>query len=137
MERQHTFVFYDGHCGLCHWAVLFALRRDADGSRFRFAPIQGETLQQALSDPVRADLSDSIVVLTQDGAVLQQSAAVLLMLGQIGGSWGILGRVGSIVPRFLRDRVYRGIARIRHHFFKKPPDLCPVTRADLGSRFLP
>lgn len=138
VERQHTLIFYDGHCGLCHGAVSFALRRDPDGSRFRFAPLQGETLHQALPIDTIGELTDSIVVLKPDGQALQESDAVLLMLEQIGGGWRAFGHVSSgVVPRSLRDRLYRGIARVRHRLFKTPPDLCPVIPEDLRERFLP
>ena len=137
MSRQHTLVFYDGHCGLCHRAVMFVLRRDADGSRFRFAPLQGETLRQQLSEDRISQLADSLVVIGVDGRVLQQSDAVLLILDQLGGGWRALGRLSSWVPRSLRDLVYRGIARIRHRLFKRQNDLCPVVPAELRSRLLP
>ena len=137
MSRQHTLVFYDGHCGLCHRAVMFVLRRDADGSRFRFAPLQGETLRQQLSEDRIAQLADSIVVVGIDGAVQQESEAVLLMLEQLGGGWRVFGRLSSWVPGSLRNGVYRGIARIRHRLFRRQTDLCPVVPAELRSRFLP
>lgn len=137
MGRQHTLVFYDGHCGLCHGAVLFALRRDGDGSRFRFAPLQGETIHQELPATAIAALTDSIVVVGVDGTVLQESDAVLLMLEQLGGGWKIFGRISSWMPRHLRDGVYRGIAKIRHRLFRRQTDLCPMVPADLRSRFLP
>ena len=137
MNRQHTLVFYDGHCGLCHGAVLFALRRDTDGDRFRFAPLQGETLRQQLSEDRIAELADSIVVIGVDGSMLQESDAVLLILEQVGGGWKVFGRISSWVPRPLRDGVYRGIAKIRHRLFRRQTDLCPMVPVDLRSRFLP
>ncbi len=135
--RQHTLIFYDGHCGLCHRAVLFSLRHDRDGSRFRFAPLQGETLRQQLPAEVIAGLADSIVVIDREGTVLQESDAVLSMLHRIGGGWASLGRLCSWVPRSLRDLVYRAIARIRTRLFRRPPDVCPVVPEELRSRFLP
>lgn len=137
MEHQHSIVLYDGHCGLCHRAVVFALRHDLDGSRFRFAPLQGETIRRELDAESIAGLADSIVVIDTEGRVLQESDAVLWMLNQIGGIWGDLGRVSAWVPRSLRDLVYRAIARMRSRLFKTPSDVCPVVPTDLKARFLP
>ena len=137
MNRDHALVFYDGDCGLCHRAVKFALHHDPDGSRFRFAPLQGSTLQRELAAEVLDTLSDSIVVLTKDGTVLQRSDATLLMLDQIGGGWATLGHLSSLVPRSLRDLVYRGVAKTRHRLFQRPDEVCPVVPEALRRRFLP
>ena len=137
MTSSPSLVFYDGHCGLCHWAVRFLLKRDTDGTRFRFAPLQGETLRQELSDDRIAQLSDSIVVLTSDHEVLQESKAVLVVLQKIGGVWRMLGRFASWIPRSFRDFAYRGVARMRHRLFASQPDLCPVVPESIRGRFLP
>ena len=137
MSREHTLVFYDGHCGLCHRAVRFGLDHDPDGSRFRFAPLQGTTLRETLTPEVIERLPDSIVVVTTDGELLERSNAILEMSTQIGGGWAALARLSRIVPRPLRDLVYRFIARIRHRIFKRPPDLCPLVPSELRERFLP
>lgn len=136
-RREHTLIFYDGHCGLCHSAALFALRRDPDGSRFRFAPLQGDTLRQSLPASAIADLTDSIVVLGLDGMALQESDAIISVLEEIGGGWRTLGRLCGLVPRPLRDFAYRAIARARRRLFRSPPGMCPVVPTELETRFLP
>ena len=79
----HSLVFYDGTCGLCHRAVRFALARDADGSRFRFAPLDSEAFRQRVPDA--AGLPDSMVVRTPEGSVLVRSAGVIHILERAGG----------------------------------------------------
>lgn len=137
MNRTHALVFYDGNCGLCHHAVRFALARDAQGSLFRFAPLQGSTLQGSISTEVAERLPDSIVIQTRDGTLLVESEAVLFMLREIGGGWGGFGRVAAVIPRPWRDLVYRAVARTRHLIFRRPADLCPVVPASIRNRFLP
>jgi len=41
-----------------------------------------------------------------------------------------------VVPRFLRDGVYDGIARVRHKLFAKPSEACPLMPEELRRRFL-
>ena len=77
---DHSTVFYDGGCGLCHRAVRFALAHDADGSRFRFASLQSEGFRRRVPAAARAGLPDSIVTLTPDGTLLVRSAAVIHVL---------------------------------------------------------
>jgi predicted DCC family thiol-disulfide oxidoreductase YuxK len=130
-------LFYDGHCGLCHRAVRFVLRHDRSGSRFRFAPLQGATFQSLVPAGAQAGLPDSVVVLTQDGILLVRSNAFLHILRRLGGRWGTLASVLSVVPRPLRDVIYNLVARIRYRVFGTRLDLCPVVPRHVRARFYP
>jgi predicted DCC family thiol-disulfide oxidoreductase YuxK len=135
-ERPEV-VFYDGHCGLCHWAVRFILAEDRTGEAFRFASLESDAFRAALSEPGRASLPDSLVVQTDGGTMLTRSDAVLHILRRLGGVWGVCGIVIRLIPRTLRDGMYDGVARIRHRLFQVPTASCPVIPADLRARFLP
>ncbi|MBL0062464.1 MAG: DUF393 domain-containing protein [bacterium] len=41
VNNDKIIAYYDGHCGLCHMAVVFLLKRDRSGIIY-FAPIQSE-----------------------------------------------------------------------------------------------
>ena len=131
------YLFYDGHCGLCHRAVKFVLKHDRSGTAFRFAPLQGETFLARVAAERRAGLPDSVVVLTRDGELLLRSAAFLHILRRLGGGWRVLASVLSIMPRGLLDLVYDFVARIRYRVFGKRDDLCPIVPAELRARFDP
>jgi predicted DCC family thiol-disulfide oxidoreductase YuxK len=131
------YLFYDGHCGLCHRAVKFVLRHDRSGQAFRFAPLQGETFLGRVGPERRAGLPDSVVVLTRDGELLARSAAFLHIFRRLGGGWRVLAAVLSVVPQRLRDFVYDFVARIRYRVFGKREDLCPIVPAELRARFDP
>ncbi len=128
-------IFYDGHCGLCHRWVKFVLKRDLGGKAFRFAPLGGERFLQAVPEPQRAGLPDSIVVLTAAGRLLVRSAAVLHILTRLGGLWPFTAVLCRIVPAVLRDWLYDLIARLRHRMFRRPAEACPVLPPELRSRF--
>jgi len=131
------YLFYDGHCGLCHRAVKFVLKHDPGGRTFRFAPLQGETFLARVAAERRVGLPDSVVVLTRDGEVVVRSASFLHILRRLGGGWGVLAAVLSVVPRGLRDFVYDFIAGIRYRVFGRRDDLCPIVPAELRRRFDP
>ena|SRR5579863_7301027 len=130
-------IYYDGHCGLCHRWVRFVVGADHDGRLFRFAPLHGETFQAKVPESVRAGLPDSVAVQSAGGALLVRSDAVVHVLRRLGGGLAACGSTIRLVPRPLRDALYDGIARIRSRLFGRPADVCPVTPAELRTRFLP
>jgi len=132
---DHSIVFYDGGCGLCHRAVRFAIAHDADGSRFRFASLQSEGFRRRVPAAARAGLPDSIVTLTPDGTLLVRSAAVIHVLERVGGGWKVAGRLLRLVPRSVRDAGYDTVARVRYLLFRRPAEACPVTPPELRARF--
>jgi predicted DCC family thiol-disulfide oxidoreductase YuxK len=131
------YLFYDGHCGLCHRAAKFVLKHDLDGRAFRFAPLQGPTFLARVAAERRIGLPDSVVVLTRDGELLMRSTAFLHIFRRLGGGWGILAAMLSVVPRGLRDLIYDFVARIRYRVFGKRDELCPIVPAELRARFDP
>ena len=129
-------LFYDGACGLCHFAVNFTLEHDATGQAFRYSPLQSEHLDEALPKGVTRDqLPDSVVVLTTRGELLVKSDAALYMGMKMGGVWRALAHLGALIPRALRDVAYDLVAAVRHRLFAKPQDACPMLPPALRSRF--
>ncbi|MEA2710080.1 MAG: hypothetical protein QOF78_2681 [Phycisphaerales bacterium] len=127
-------VFYDGHCGLCHRTVRFVLAEDFRGA-FRFAPLQGETFEKSVDAGRRAELPDSVIVMTGDGALLTRSAAILFLLRGLGGAWRVIGAAGGMIPRVVRDAAYDVVARVRKKIFAQPAEMCPMLPAGLRGRF--
>ena len=135
---DYDLVLFDGTCGLCHASVKFILRRDRAG-RFRFSPLQGETVKQRLSEVERAELPDAIVVVTREEAVLVGADAVIFILQRLGGIWGGFGQLMVCVPRGLREAGYRLVAKRRKQIWGEADtaDGCPVVPAEWRGRFLP
>jgi predicted DCC family thiol-disulfide oxidoreductase YuxK len=135
--QESEMLFYDGHCGLCHGAVKFVVRHDHSGKAFRFAALQGATFKARVPAGQRADLPDSIVVLTREGALLVRSDAFVHILRRLGGGWRISAGVLAAIPRAVRDAIYDSIARIRFRIFGRRDQLCPIVPAELRARFDP
>ena len=87
-----------------------------------FAPLQGKTFGE-LPRPAPEDLSTA--VLLDDRGVWTESSAVLAGLRALGGGWAVLGFTGRLVPRCLRDAIYRFVAKRRLGWFG-PADLCDL-----------
>lgn len=141
-------VLYDGLCGLCDRYVQFVLKHDKRRA-FRFAPLQGPFATQALlrqrarsgdARPlVSADAPNTVVLLESPGTprerVRVRSDAVLAVLAGLGGAWRLVALL-RLIPRPIRDAVYRLIARVRHRIFGTL-DACAVPPASAGAgRFL-
>lgn len=137
VKESREVIFYDGHCGLCHRLVRFALWADGAGDRFAFAPLQGETFRQMIGPADVAGLPDSVVIGTGEGALLVRSAAVRHILRRLGGAWRAVAFAAGLVPAPLLDALYNFIARIRYRIFGRAPDVCPIVPPALRPRFLP
>lgn len=127
-------IFYDGHCAACSRWVTFVVRHDRHRA-FHFAPLDGETFALRFSALEKEQLPDSVIVLRQDGTALVRSTAVLYVLWRLGGFWKLTAQLAMIVPRPLRDGLYRLVAGLRPR--QRGEKGCPTPEGDLGERLLP
>ena len=115
-------LFFDGECGFCDRAIRFAMSRDT-GGRLYAATLTGETAKWALAPfaSMLADVDSTVLYLpatsTRAASVQIHSEAALSVLRLLGGSWAMLGVLGHVVPRWLRDAAYRAFAKRRFQFF--------------------
>ncbi|MBY0518755.1 MAG: DCC1-like thiol-disulfide oxidoreductase family protein [Bacteriovoracaceae bacterium] len=115
MQEKNLILFFDGVCGLCNGLVDWLLPRDPR-DRLRFATLQGTTAAKLLPPELVNDL-DTVVV-WHKGKILLRSDAILVCLSEIGGLWSLCS-VLKIIPRPIRDAVYRLIAHYRYVWFGK------------------
>lgn len=106
-------VIFDGTCGFCARSVRFVAARDAQ-RRFRFAPAGSTAAREALAPfGIDAD-APGTVVLVEEGAAYVRSTAALRMARRLRWPWSWIGAALLLVPRPLRDAVYRVVAAVRH-----------------------
>lgn len=129
----HPVVLFDGVCNLCNGSVQFILKRDPQ-ARFRFASLQSEAGRSLLVEHGLDPDALSSVVVVEDGRVWQESSAALRIARHLPGAWKLL-RVFTVIPRPLRDAVYRLIARNRYRWFGKS-ETCWLPTPELKGRFL-
>jgi predicted DCC family thiol-disulfide oxidoreductase YuxK len=131
--RNDNIVPFDGVCNLCNGLVRFVIKHDRKGE-IRFASLQSEygNKLQARIGPGTRD-SDTIVY-SRKGIYFFRSDAVLNILKDMGGTWGIF-YILRIVPRFFRDFVYKVVAANRYRIFGKR-ETCMVPGPKIKERFL-
>lgn len=129
-------VLFDGVCNLCSASVRFMIARDPK-ARLRFAAIQSDAGRKLMREHGMPDFEgdpDSIVLVDGD-RVYEQSSAALRIARTLTFPWWLLFS-WIIVPRFLRDPVYRFIAKRRYEWFGKQ-ETCLVPTPELRARFIP
>jgi predicted DCC family thiol-disulfide oxidoreductase YuxK len=132
-QANKRLVLFDGVCNFCNGSVNFIIRHDKQ-KRYLFVPLQeplGKKLLTAYQLP--EDYLDSLILLSNDRAYSHSTAALRIGEG-LGGWWKGL-RLLRMIPAFLRDAVYKIIARNRYRWFGKK-ESCMLPSADVRERFL-
>ena len=114
-------LLYDGECGLCNGVVRFMLRHDRRG-RLHFAPLQSEPAQAYLRAQGLPMADFASLVFVRDwrdqgkGGYMLRTDGALGAFAELDSAWR-LAAVLRVIPRFLRDPVYKLIARVRYAIF--------------------
>ena len=129
----NSVILFDGFCGMCNGWVDFMLRHDRR-SLYKFAPLQSESGQAILQRiGLPADFIDSFVLVEDERAYLESSAFLRGLRG-LGLPYS-LASVCILVPPFVRDRVYRFVAKHRLDWFGER-DTCRIPSPEEAGRFL-
>jgi predicted DCC family thiol-disulfide oxidoreductase YuxK len=133
-QRVPAVIVFDGVCVLCNGRVRFLLRHDRSG-RYRFAAMQGES-GRALLHAHGLDADDPVsFLLVEDGVAWTDTEAIVRELSGLGGVWAIAALL-RVLPRGVRDRLYRGFARNRYRIFGRY-EQCVLPSPEQAARFLP
>ena len=131
--NNNPVLLYDGVCYMCNGLVRFVIRWDSK-EKIRFASLQSETGQNFLQDQgMPTDDLDTLVYI-KAGKYSIRSSAVLEVLKDIGGFWRMF-YVFIIIPRCIRDLVYRLVAWLRYKLFGKS-EQCVIPPPEIRERFL-
>lgn len=130
---EKPIVFFDGVCGMCNGVVDLLLRIDRK-HKFYYAPLQGETAARLLP-PLPEKPEEWSMILLDGRQMYDQSDGSLQVYRRLGGIWWFLS-LARIVPRFIRNPMYRVIARNRYRWFGKR-DQCRIPTPEERARFLP
>lgn len=113
-EKYDSIVFYDGDCGFCNSTVQLILKKRK--REFHFSALQSNFAKKELSQYGILIQIDTIYF-TRNGKCFERSSAALQIAKGMKGLYPLL--VGFyIIPRFIRDWVYNGIAKRRHRIAK-------------------
>lgn len=126
-------MVFDGMCNFCSGQVRLLLKMDRIGV-IRFTSIQSP-YGQFLSERHGLNTDDPWTFLFFDhGRALEATDAIVAMLARLSRPWRWL-RFLAIIPRPIRDAVYRWVARNRYRLLGKR-HTCMVPPALVRARFI-
>ena len=129
-DSRPLFVF-DNVCVLCSGGASFLMRHDRRKA-IAFTSAQGP-VGSALYRHYGLELDDSYLFLL-DGRAYDMSEGYFRLAHALGGMWR-LAALARIVPRPLRDAIYRMVARNRYRWFGKT-EACALLTDDQRARLL-
>lgn len=126
-------IFFDGVCNLCNKSINRLIKNDVK-KKFKFASLQSDFAMSFVPDQMINHKNLDTILLYKKGQFYDRSNAVLNICKALGGGFNLF-LIGYIVPRFIRDAMYRLVANNRYEWFGKE-DQCMVPTDDLKDRFL-
>jgi len=130
---EQPIIVFDAMCVLCSANAAFVLRHDSAG-HFRLASMQGEVgaglYRRFGIDPANPE---TLIVVAGD-RVQRDSDAVIAIWAGLDHPWNLLA-LFRVVPRWLRDPVYRFVARHRYRLFGRRQS-CWLPTPDQAARIL-
>jgi predicted DCC family thiol-disulfide oxidoreductase YuxK len=133
MTHDPPIAVMDADCALCSWGARMIHRIDRIGD-IRIAPIQSVT-GAALMRAGGLDPRDPDTWLFIEGGKVWRDFDALIRVGQRSGGWGKVFALLRVLPRPLRNWLYRRVARNRYAVFGRG-DMCALPDPAFRARLL-
>ena len=126
-------LLFDGHCNFCNAWVRLIVRRDT-AKNILFAPLQSSVGRKMLEEhKIDVNYNESLVFFEEERFSVSSTAA-LRIFSYLDG-WERHLKILTVLPRPLRDAVYRFFAKYRYKWFGRR-EQCMVPNTELRERFL-
>ena len=132
LKTKMNIIVFDGVCNFCNRIVQIIIRHDPS-AQIHFAAQQSDAGEKLMKDFAIKENSNS-VLFVKDGLVYYQSDAVIEIAKLLKG-WPSLFKYSIIVPRFIRNAIYKLIAANRYSIFGKQAQ-CMVPKEEDKGRFV-
>ena len=127
-------LLFDGHCNFCNAWVRLIVRRDT-AKKILFAPLQSSVGRKMLEEnKIDVNYTESLVFFEEKRYSVSSTAA-LRIYSYLDG-WERHLKILTVLPRPLRDAVYRFFAKYRYKWFGRR-EQCMIPTPELRERFLP
>lgn len=132
-DKPRPVVLFDGVCKFCNGSVQFLIRHDTKDA-LRFAALQSEYAETLLPSELQSGLQLDTIILAEEQAFYTRSTAVLRICKHMGGGWSLL-YLFILIPRPIRDWLYRCVAKYRYKLFGKY-DRCVIPTEAVRRKFV-
>lgn len=112
---QGKVIIYDGICILCSKSITF-LTKQAKKKEFEYTTYNSDKAKALLKKFNIDFTSEQFIVYIRDNKCYTRSRAVLEILKDLGGLWRLI-IILVIIPPFIRNYIYKIIARNRYTWF--------------------
>ncbi len=129
----HAVVLFDGTCAFCERSVRFIATRDRT-AYFRFGASQTPAGAALLARYGTSREAARSLVLIEDGQVYLRSTAALRIARRLTFPWRLAG-AALVVPRPVRDAVYRVVAAVRHRL-AGTSNACEIPPKEIRDRLI-
>jgi predicted DCC family thiol-disulfide oxidoreductase YuxK len=103
-------VFYDGDCGFCSRSVQFILKKQK--RPVYFMPLQSELAEKIIQSHGR-EIDMNTLFYLNETKLYERSSAVLKIANNFHFGYKSFAFIGSLIPKYFRDKVYDCIAKRR------------------------
>ena len=126
-------VFFDGVCNLCNTTIQFLIAKN-DKKSLRFSSLQSNFAQQFLKDRNLKPTNFESIYYLKDDKLYSHSGAMLEIVKELKGFYPYFN-VLKIIPKPIRDYIYKWISKNRYRWFGKK-EVCWMPTPDLKDRFI-
>lgn len=119
---------FDSDCILCNKAVNFILKHEIKDSKLYFASLDSNYALE-LKEKYKIDKELDSIIFISEGRLFFKSQAILEMARFLKFPYNLL-KIGSLIPRPIRDKLYDFIAKNRKKFFNGNNNNCQFSPKD-------
>ena len=131
MKKEVPIVFYDGDCGFCNKTVQFILK-NGKNQNLHFAALQSNFSKDFFGSNQFPQPDLSTFYFWNGKDLFSKSTAVLHLLDQLKIRFHFL-KIGYILPKPLRDKMYDFVAKRRH---KISNGFCVIPSIEDSKKFI-
>ncbi len=125
-------ILFDGTCAFCERSVRFIATRD--NGYFKFGASQNPEGRALLAQYGTSREATRSLILIEDDEISLRSTAVLKIARRMTAPWR-WASVFLLVPRPIRDAVYRVVAAIRHRIAGES-NACEIPPPEIRARLI-
>ena len=125
-------ILFDGTCAFCEGSVRFIATRDR--GYFKFGASQNPEGQAVLARFGTTREAAKSLILIEDDQIYLRSDAALRIAKRMNAPWKYAG-IFLVVPRPIRDVVYRAVAAIRYQIAGRS-NACEIPPPEIRERLI-
>ena len=133
ITQQHDIILFDAICVICNGWAKFLIQHDQH-QKFKLASVQSPLGEAILKHYGMSTEHYSTMVVILNGQRYLESTALLKVMQHLGLPFSLMNS-GYLMPRPLRDFLYRRIALNRYQLFGTT-DQCLLPSAENKQHFL-